>query len=132
MLNRAVGILKKDGKWDRKRIILAALAWLALSFVCLLAIPVEEETPSSSSAPRVSAPTGPQLFVDASEGLEQFVGGQTMPVGTYDFRCSSMGGNYSVQLGRSPYTVSMKTGGTSRIQNGDMVTVGWCKVYGPK
>ena len=58
--------------------------------------------------------------------------GQGMPVGVYDFDCQSIG-NVSVQLGKAPYTVSMESGDQSRrVSNGDMVTVGWCKIYGPK
>ena len=53
-----------------------------------------------------------------------------MPAGAYD--CQSIG-NVSVQLGKAPYTVSMESGDQSRrVGNGDMVTVGWCKIYGPE
>ena len=74
----------------------------------------------------------PRLFADASGGIEQFVGGETMPKGYYEFDCS-FAGNVSVQMGRAPYTVSMKSGDQQRyISDGDLVTVGMCKVYGPR
>ena len=72
------------------------------------------------------------LFADASDGIEQFVGGDTMPVGSYEFKCGFLG-NVSVQLGTAPYTVSLKEGDQMRrINRGDSVTVGYCKVYGPQ
>ena len=74
----------------------------------------------------------PRLFADASGGIEQFIGGSTMPAGSYDFKCGRLG-NVSVQLGRAPYTVSLKAGDQTRsVGSGDMVTVGMCKVYGPR
>ena len=55
-----------------------------------------------------------------------------MPTGAYDFQCSSIG-NVSIQLGRAPYTVSMKQGDqTQTVRQGDLVTMGWCIAYGPK
>ena len=72
------------------------------------------------------------LFADASDGIEQFIGGDTMPVGTYEFKCGFLG-NVSVQLGTAPYTGSLKEGDqTRRINRGDLVTVTFCKVYGPQ
>ena len=88
-----------------------------------------ESAPERESKP--SKPSGPPLFADASSGIEQFIGGQTIPTGTYDFKCGSLG-NVSIQLGAPPYTVSMKTGDqTRRVGPGDMVTMGYCKAYGP-
>ena len=112
--------------------------WLVVGVVgvigLLALIPVDEkERPVSpqSKRPRVDARV-PTMFADASGGIEQYIGGNSMPTGTYDFKCSSVG-SVSVQLGRAPYTVSMKTGDQTRvIGQGDSVTVGWCKVYGPQ
>ena len=72
------------------------------------------------------------LVADASNGVQQFVGGQTIPVGEHFFECGS-GGNVSVQTSAPPYTVSMEAGDQTRvINNGDFVTVGWCKAWWEK
>ena len=42
-----------------------------------------------------------RLFADAPNGIKQFVGGRTMPTGTYIFKCE-VGGNVSVQMGEHP------------------------------
>ena len=74
----------------------------------------------------------PSLFADASNGIQQWVGGDTMPLGAYDFDCSR-GGNVSIQLGQPPYTVALAGGDQTRqVGAGDLVTAGFCKVYGPK
>lgn len=86
----------------------------------------------ASNSMEQSSPEQAPLFSDASNGIEQFVGGDTMPIGSYDFKCG-LGGNVSVQLGTAPYTVSLQEGDQTRhINQGDLVTVGLCKVYGPQ
>ena len=63
---------------------------------------------------------------DVLDGLEQFIGGDTMPTGTYEFLCIE-GGNVSIQLGNEPYTMSMKLGDQTRqVNQGDLVTVFYC------
>ena len=76
--------------------------------------------------------TLPRLFANASNGIQQWVVGEgPMRPGVYHFDCGSVG-NVSVQLGASPYTVSMESGDQiRRLRVGDLVTVGWCVVYGP-
>ena len=94
-----------------------------------------DTTPSSTSETSESRPTPTprvRLFTDASDGIEQFVGADSMPPGTYDFKCSSLG-SVSIQLGSAPYTVSLKQGDQTRtVGEDDLVTIGFCKVYGPK
>ena len=131
MFTRAIGLLKKDGKWDRKRIIIAALAWLFLSFVCLAAIPTDEDASGPSPSRSTGSSSAPRLFVDASGGIEQFIGGQTMPEGTYDFKCG-FAGNVGIASG-TVGTTSMRSGNQTRtVQYGDIVTLAMCKAYGPK
>ena len=110
----------------------AAVGMILLMGVCAVAVEEAFESGSTSSGSTASKSSKVPLFSDASDGMEQFVGGQTIPVGTYDFECD-FAGNVSVQLGRSPYTVSLREGDQTRsIGSGDMLTVGWCKIYGPK
>ena len=60
------------------------------------------------------------------DGPGQFIGGDTMPTGTYRFLCTE-GGNVSIQLGNEPYTMSMKLGDQTRqVNQGDLVTVLYC------
>ena len=74
----------------------------------------------------------PPLFADASSGIQQFQGGHTMPVGSYFFLCD-FAGNVSVQSGAPPYTVRMESGDHFQdVRRGDMVTIGWCKAFGPE
>ena len=68
----------------------------------------------------------PATVFDVLDGLEQFIGGDTMPTGTYEFLCNE-GGNVSIQLGNEPYTMSMKLGDQTRqVDQGDLVTVLYC------
>ena len=67
----------------------------------------------------------PATVFDVS-GLEQFIGGDTMPTGTYEFSCIEEG-SVSIQLGHEPYTLSMKSGDQVRqVNHGDLVTVLYC------
>ena len=69
------------------------------------------------------------LVADASNGIQQFVGGQTIPVGEYFFQCDT-GGNVSIQSATPPYSVSMESGDQIKeVNQGDLVTVGWCKTW---
>ena len=119
------------------KIILGVIGGLFVLFVgcgIIIAIAVDETasprpvTPNSQPERNSEVP----LFADASDGIQQFVGGQTMPLGTYEFKCGFLG-NVSVQLGVSPYTISLKEGDQVRqINQGDSVTMGYCKAYGPQ
>ena len=73
----------------------------------------------------------PPLFADASDGIYQWEVGASMAAGRYRFDCGEIG-NVSV-LERAPhYVVRRKTGNQRRtLRAGDVVTVSWCKVYGP-
>lgn len=114
-------------------VVVGSVAVLSCTIVVgLLAGDTTSRTTSAPSKPRPTPTPQAKLFADASNGIEQFVGADNMPAGTYDFRCSSLG-NVSIQLGRAPYTVSLKQGDQTRtVRQGDLLTVGYCKVYGPK
>ena len=59
-----------------------------------------EETPGK---------TDNRLFADASNGIQQFVGGTTVPVSVYDFKCGPIG-IVSTQLGSPPFPASLRGG----------------------
>ena len=118
-------------RWDNWVLWMAVTAVGLIFLVVIIAAAASagDGEPVRSKSEKSS---GPPLFADASDGIEQFIGGSTMPEGSYDFDCS-FSGNVSVQLGSPPYTVSLKQGDQTRwVSSGDMVTVGFCKVHGPK
>ena len=115
-------------------IVSSILLIIIFGVFAALAPESENQTRSNPVGPSVQPTKVPEipLFADASDGIQQFVGGQTMPLGRYEFDCSFTG-NVSVQLGSSPYTVSMKSGDQIHtIRSGDLVTMGYCKAYGPQ
>ena len=100
--------------------------WAVLALALIIGIFGSLSGNSGEEVPRIP------LFADASNGIQQWVGGNTMPVGTYDFECSR-GGNVSIQLAQPPYTVNLAQGDQTRdVGPGDLVSAGFCKVYGPK
>ena len=89
---------------------------------------LKERMDSDWLASKEFVQSGPKLATvfDVLDGLEQFIGGDTMPTGTYEFLCNE-GGNVSIQLGNEPYTMSMKLGDQTRqVGQGDLVTVLYC------
>ena len=89
---------------------------------------LKERMDSDWLASKEFVQSGPKLATvfDVLDGLEQFIGGDTMPTGTYEFLCNE-GGNVSIQLGNEPYTMSMKLGDQTRqVNQGDLVTVLYC------
>ena len=89
---------------------------------------LKERMDSDWLASKEFVQSGPKLATvfDVLDGLEQFIGGDTMPTGTYEFLCNE-GGNVSIQLGNEPYTISMKLGDqTCQVNQGDLVTVLYC------
>ena len=104
-------------------IMLGAYAACATSDADELAS-IQTDRPAPTPEPKLT------LIADASNGIQQFVGGETIPVGKYFFDCD-FGGNVSIQSWAPPYTISMEEGDqTQDVKQGDFVTVGWCKVWG--
>ena len=80
----------------------------------------------------VACGQGPDLFEDVSDDVKEYIGGYTMPEGTYDFTGGRDCG-VSIRRPSSPEYANVSGGDhTRRIVTGDRVIILDCKVYGPK
>ena len=117
------GRLLFSSSWPWRWSWWALAIWAAVS-VAIISAACSHDVPDP--------PARTPLFSDASNRTEQFVGGETMPAGAYEFTCGPSG-HVSVKLGAAPHTESSESGDQVRnVDRGDTVTVTFCRVYGPR